>query len=288
VGFGDNFLTNAAEVVNKGLEISLGWNNTASNGNRYSIHGNMTFNHNNVEDVSAGKALPFGSLNNGWTATQTTVGQPIGSFWVFRTDGIFQNQTEVDNYPHVTTAAPGDFRIVDVNKDGVIDNLDREYAGSYQPKFFYGLNGTLNIKKWDFTIDIFGNAGNKVYNAKKGVRYGGNYNIEYDVAIKRWQPGNPNNETPRAYNGVPYPTDYFVESGSFVRINNLSAGYTFKQGKSVLSSARVFASARNPYLYSKYSGFTPELPGNQNESGIELNIYPISATYMIGVNLQLK
>jgi TonB-dependent starch-binding outer membrane protein SusC len=170
----------------------------------------------------------------------------------------------------------------------VIDNLDREYVGSYQPRMFYGLNASANLKRFDFGIDIFGNAGNKVYNAKKGVRYGGNYNIEYDVAINRWVPGSNNNEVPRAYNGVPYPTDYFVESGSFVRINNITVGYTLPTGKSAFSKARFFATAQNPYLYTKYTGFTPELPGSQTEAGIELNIYPISATYMIGVNVQLK
>ena len=146
------------------------------------------------------------------------------------------------------------------------------------------------MKRWDFGLDIFGNAGNKVYNAKKGVRYGGNYNLEYAVATNRWTPGSNNNTTPRAYNGVPYPTDYFVESGSFVRINNVTVGYTLKpkaQG-GIFNTVRLFASAQNPYIYTKYTGFTPELPGNQNEAGIELNVYPISATYMAGVNIQLK
>jgi TonB-dependent starch-binding outer membrane protein SusC len=290
IGFGDNFYTNAADVLNEGVEISLGWNRTLKTGSKYSLRGNVTFNHNNVENVGAGKALPFGSLNNGWTATQTTVGQPIGSFWVFKTSGIFQTQAEVDAYPHITNAAPGDFKILDMNHDTVIDNRDRVYVGSYQPKFYYGFNGTVNIKKWDASIDIFGNAGNKVYNAKKGVRYGGNYNIEYDVAINRWMPGSNNNKTPRAYNGVPYPTDYFVESGSFVRINNITVGYTLKPKATRIpfNSIRIFASAQNPYIYTKYTGFTPELPGGPNDSGIELNVYPISATYMLGVNVQFK
>jgi TonB-dependent starch-binding outer membrane protein SusC len=288
LGFGNRFITNAADVVNQGLELSLGWNNKVSNDLRYTIRGNVTFNKNNVENVGAGKALPFGSLGNGWSATQTAVGQPIGSFWVFKTDGIFQDQAAVNSYPHIATAAPGDFKIVDVNGDGVIDNNDRVYAGSYQPKFYYGFNTTINLKKFDFSIDIFGNAGNKVYNAKKGVRYGGNYNLEYDVANNRWRDGvNPSNTNPRAYNGVPYPTDYFVESGSFVRINNITAGYTIPSSK-LFSSVRVFASAQNPFIYTKYTGFTPELPGNQNEAGIELNIYPVSATYMIGLNVQFK
>ncbi|MBA2744698.1 MAG: TonB-dependent receptor [Flavisolibacter sp.] len=287
VGFGDNFLTNAADIVNKGIEISLGWNNTTAKGIKYTLRGNVTFNQNNVENIAAGKALPFGSLGNGWTATQTTVRQPIGSFWVFKTDGIFQTQAEVDAYPHITTAAPGDFKILDLNGDGEINNLDRYYAGSYQPKFYYGFNAVLNIKQLDFSLDIFGNAGNKVYNAKKGVRYGGNYNIEYDVAINRWQPGSNNNTTPRAYNGVPYPTDYFIESGSFVRVNNITVGYTLANMK-LFNNVRIFASAQNPFIYTKYTGFTPELPGNQNEAGIELNVYPISATYMLGLNIQFK
>ncbi|HEX6334704.1 MAG TPA: TonB-dependent receptor [Flavisolibacter sp.] len=290
LGFGTQFLTNAADIVNQGVEISLGWNDRLSRESFYSLKGNITFNNNRVDKVGLGRALNYGSLNNGWTATQTLVGHPIGSFWVFKTDGIFQNQAEVDAVPHVLTAAPGDFRIVDVNKDSVIDNKDRVHVGSHQPKFYYGFNGTLNIRKFDFSLDIFGVSGNKVYNAKKGVRYGGNYNIEYDVAINRWQPGSNNNEYPRAYNGVPYPTDYFVESGSFVRINNVTVGYTIRPAgaASRIGSVRVFASAQNPFIYTKYTGFTPELPGNQNESGIELNIYPISATYTLGLNVQFR
>ena len=290
VGFGSQFLTNAADILNKGVEVSLGWNNQINDHTKYSLKGNITFNKNVVENVGLGKALDFGSLNNGWTATRTVVGQPIGSFWVFKSNGIFQTAADVAAYPHVTNAQPGDFRIVDVNKDGVIDNLDRVFVGSYQPKFYGGFTAGLNWKKFDFNLDIFGNFGNKVYNAKKGVRYGGNYNVEYNVAINRWQQGSNNNTNPRAFNGVPYPTDYFIESGSFVRINNITAGYTIqpKTNRAHIGSVRIYAIAQNPLILTKYSGFTPELPGNQNEAGIELNIYPISATYMLGVNIQFK
>jgi len=290
VGFGTSFLTNAADVVNKGVEISLGWNKQVNTSTRYALRGNITFNKNNVENVGLGRAINFGSLNNGWTATQTLVGQPIGSFWVFQTAGIFQTAAEVAAYPHVLNAQPGDFRLVDVNSDGEIDNDDRVHVGSHQPKFYYGFNGTLNWKKFDFSLDIFGVSGNKVYNAKKGVRYGGNYNLEYDVALNRWQAGSNNNRYPRAFNGVPYPSDYFIECGSYVRINNVTAGYNFdiKTKRMRIDKLRVFAGANNPYIYTNYTGFTPELPGNQNEAGIELNVYPISATYMIGVNVQFK
>ena len=290
VGFGSTFLTNAANIQNQGMEFSLAWKGKINDHTNYSLGANATFNKNVVLNVGLGKALYFGSLNNGYQATATVVGQPIGSFWVYKTDGIFQTATDVANYPHITNTVPGDFKIVDVNKDGVIDDNDRQFVGSYQPKLYGGFNGSVNWKKLDFSFDIYGNFGNKVYNAKKGVRTGGNYNVEYDVAINRWQPGSNENKYPRAFNGVVPPMDYFVESGSFVRVNNLTLGYTFqpKENPVHVASIRVYASAQNPFLFTNYTGFTPELPGNQNEAGIELNVYPVSATYMLGLNIQFK
>jgi TonB-linked SusC/RagA family outer membrane protein len=290
IGFGSSFLTNAANILNEGMEFSLGWKGKINDHTNYSLGANATFNKNVVQNVGLGKALYFGSLNNGYQATSTVVGQPIGSFWVYKTDGIFQNANDVANYPHITNTVPGDFKIVDVNKDGKIDDNDRQFVGSYQPKVYGGFNGTVNWKKLDFSFDVYGNFGNKVYNAKKGVRTGGNYNVEYDIAINRWQPGSNENKLPRAFNGVVPPMDYFVESGSFVRVNNLTLGYTFqpKENPVHVGSIRVYASAQNPFLFTNYTGFTPELPGNQNEAGIELNVYPVSATYMVGVNIQFQ
>ncbi|MEO7802091.1 MAG: SusC/RagA family TonB-linked outer membrane protein, partial [Ginsengibacter sp.] len=290
IGFGSQFLTNAANILNRGVEIALGWSDNINDQVKYTLNGNVTMNNNKVQNIGSGKALYYGSLNNGYQATATVVGQPIGSFWIYQTDGVFQNASDVANYPHITNAQPGDFKIKDVNSDGVIDDNDRVYAGSYQPKYYGGLNGSLNWKNIDFGFDIYGNAGNKVYNAKKGVRTGGNYNVEYDVAIKRWQPGSTENKYPRAFNGVVPPLDYFLESGSFIRVNNLTLGYTFlpKNNKIHASSIRIYASAQNPFLLTNYTGFTPELPGNQNEAGIELNVYPVSATYLIGLNVQFK
>jgi TonB-dependent starch-binding outer membrane protein SusC len=290
VGFQNSFLTNAANIANTGVELALQWNKKVNTNFNYSIKGNISFNKNEVKNVGLGRALNFGSLNNGSTATQTLVGQPIGSFWVYRTNGIFQNIAEINAYPHVITAVPGDLKIVDINKDGIIDNLDREHVGSYQPTFYYGLSNTINWKKIDFSVDVIGVAGNKVYNGKKGVRFGSNYNVEYSVANERWAPGSNNNTNPGASNVTPYPTDYFIESGSFVRVNNITLGYNFSSKKinKHIDRMRFFASTQNPFIYTKYTGFTPELPGNQNEAGIELNVYPISASYLVGINIQFK
>lgn len=289
IGFGREFLTNAADVLNTGLEFSIRWTKYLTPAFKQTLGFNITANQNKVTNVGLGRALNFGSLGNGWTATQALEGQPIGSFWVFRTDGIFQNDQEVAAYPHVVGTKPGDFRIVDKNGNGTIDNGDREHVGSYQPKFYGGINYGLSWKSWDFALDIFGNFGNKVYNAKKGLRFGSNYNVELEVAKNRWKPNTGENENPRASNVTPYPTDYFIESGSFIRINNVSLGKNFDLGKGKhVSRLRVYASASNPYLFTKYTGFTPELPGRATEAGIELDIYPVSSAYVLGVNLQLN
>lgn len=290
LGFGNEFITNAADILNEGVELSLGWNNGSTSKIRYTVRGNITFNKNRVESIGAGQAIVDGGLGNGTTSTKTSVGQAIGEFWVYKTNGIFQDAAEIAAYPHADNTKPGDFRLDDTNKDGVINEDDKVFAGSYQPKLFYGLNSTVSWKQFDFSIDIFGNAGNKVYNAKKGVRFGGNYNVEYDVAKNYWKPGSNDNIHPRAFNGSVPVSDYFVESGSFLRINNLTAGYTFKmKGEhSPFQGFRFYASAQNPFIFTKYTGFTPELPGSPIASGIELNVYPISASYMVGINVQLK
>ena len=288
LGFGNQFVTNAADILNQGVELSLGWSSTISKELSYSLKGNITYNKNTVKNLGIGQALYDGGLGNGNTSTITTVGQEIGTFWVYKTDGIFQTNSEVAAYPHLVNAQPGDFKIVDINNDGEINEKDKYYAGSYQPKVYYGFNASFKWRQFDFGLDIFGNAGNKVYNAKKGLRFGGNYNVEYNVATNRWIPGSGINDSPRAYNGTATVSDYFVESGSFVRINNIAVGYTFKtkKGKPVFKNLRIYANAQNPFLLSKYTGFTPELPGPATSSGIELNAYPISASYMLGVNVQ--
>jgi len=288
IGFGNSLLTNAATVKNSGIEAALNWNHRYNKNLSQTVKMNFTFNKNEVTDVGLGRALNFGSLGNGWTATQTLSGQPIGSFWVFKTNGIFQTEEEIKNYPHIINTKPGDFKIEDVNGDGIIDNLDRQFVGSYLPKFYGGLSYGLVWKKFDFNIDFFGNFGNKVYNAKKGLRFGSNYNVEYAVAEKRWTPENKSNTNPRASNVTPYPIDYFIESGMFIRINNITFGYNMENIKFLgnIDKIRMYISAQNPFIYTPYTGFTPELPGNQNEAGIELNIYPVSSTFLFGLNAQ--
>lgn len=286
----DGILSRAADVRNKGIELNLKWSEFSSADFGYHLGFNATFNRNNVEKVVGGIDLKDGGLGNGEVTTSTVVGQPIGSFWVYQTDGIFQDTSEIADSPHFTGTLPGDFRYKDTNGDGVLDERDRVFVGSYQPKVFYGISAGVNWKNLDFTIDCYGNAGNKVYNGKKGVRFG-NDNIEAS-RVDRWTPDNRNTDEPRASNSIPKPSTYFVESGSFFRINNVTLGYTIPTdvtSRASIGKARIFVSAQNPVILKKFSGFTPELPGSSAlNSGIELGIYPSLATYMVGVNIDFN
>lgn len=286
----DGILSPAADIRNKGVELGLAWNDKAGNDFEYRIGFNATFNKNNVEEVRGGIDLAEGGLGNGEVTTYTVKGQPIGSFWVYQTEGIYQTQAEINGSPHFDGTRPGDFRYTDINKDGSLDTRDRIFVGSYQPKFYYGISGGIKWKQIDFSVDCYGNAGNKVYNGKKGVRFG-NENIEASRE-DRWTPTNPSTTEPRASNQIPKPSTYFVESGSFFRINNITIGYTIPASladKAFMSSARIFVSAQNPLISKKFSGFSPELPRtNALNSGIELDVYPTLATYMIGININFK
>jgi TonB-dependent starch-binding outer membrane protein SusC len=285
----NGILSQSGDVRNRGVEIALNWNQKITKEISWRLGVNGTFNKNNVEKVRGGIDLKEGGLGNGEVTTTTVEGREIGTFWVYQVEGIFQNQSEIDKSASVTGTRPGDFRFTDVNKDNIIDERDRVFVGSYQPKFYYGINGGFTIRQFDFSIDCYGNAGNKVYNGKKAVRFG-NENIEASRG-DRWRETAPSNTEYRASNSIPKPSTYFVESGSFFRINNVTLGYNLPVSFAarVLNRARVFVSAQNPVIIKKFSGFSPELPGsNALNSGIELGVYPTSATYMIGFNVNFK
>ena len=176
----------------------------------------------------------------------------------------------------------------DVNNDGVIDNNDKIYAGSYQPKFYYGINLALNYKGFDLTSDVYGNAGNKVYNGKKAFRFENTDNIEAAYANARWQQDRPSSTDPRLITSATPASTYFVESGSFIRLNNLTLGYTLPSTlmeKIKFQSVRVYVTSQNLFTIKKFSGFSPELPGGPLESGIELNVYPTTRTFAAGLNI---
>ncbi|MDJ1494013.1 TonB-dependent receptor [Cytophagaceae bacterium DM2B3-1] len=288
-------LTNAASIQNVGLEVALNWRGNITEEITYRVGGNLTLNNNKVIGLNGGQPILDGGIGgNQIYTTRTDNDQPVGSFYLLNVVGVFQNQGEIDNYKNSkgtviqSSASPGDFKYQDTNDDGKIDDNDRVFAGSYQPKAYFGINGSLSYKGFDLSADIYGNVGNKVYNGKKAFRLGVFDNVEADMAYSRWTPANGSQTEPAANGGNLPASTYFLESGSFIRLNNVTLGYnlpaTLTQ-KVKIASVRVFITAQNLYTYKKFSGFTPELPGDPTKAGIELNAYPTTRTIAGGLSV---
>ncbi|WBA40911.1 SusC/RagA family TonB-linked outer membrane protein [Hymenobacter canadensis] len=287
--FGDpnnQYITNAADISNKGVEASLTWRNTVGEKLSYNFGVNATFNKNRIENLNGGQAL-FGGANN---VTRSDNGVAAGSFYVLDAVGVFQSQAEIDAYPRYTffTPRPGDLKYADSNGDGTVDLRDRIYAGSYQPPMYFGINGGLTYSGLDFSFVFSGNMNNDVYNRKKQATGQNTDNIEADFANSRWTATNPSQSDPFAIrNNTPNST-YFIESGSYIRLNNLVLGYTLPGDltkRAFISSLRIYATAQNLLTITNYSGFTPELPGGPLDSGIEATTYPTSRTLALGLNV---
>ena len=288
-------LTNAASISNIGWEFSLNWRGNIMEGLTYKIGGNVTFNQNSVIGLNGGQPILDGGIGAAQQyTTKTDNGQPVGSFYLLKVLGVFQNDSEVENYKNTAgqtvqpNAAPGDFKYQDTNGDGKIDDQDRIFAGSYQPVAYFGLSATLAYKGFDLNVDAFGNAGNQVYNGKKAFRQGILDNIESQMAYSRWTTANKSQTEPAANGGNLLASTYFLESGTFIRLNNVTLGYMFPQKitkKIGLNSLRVFVTAQNILTYKEYSGFTAEIPGDPTNSGIELNAYPTNKTIAGGISV---
>ncbi len=186
-GEGTKIRYNAASVLNEGFEFKLTWRETKGDFD-YSISVLGSTIHNEVTGIGGNKGIDStllgGYLPNGQPVTQSRVGFPIGSFYGYKTDGIFQSQAELDAYPHTSNAGVGDLRFVDVYQDGIIDGKDRTFIGSPIPKFSFGINLALGFKGFDFSLDIQGQTGNKIFNGKEVVRPDP-YNFESHV-MNRW------------------------------------------------------------------------------------------------------
>ena len=289
LGDKDNlFITNAAAFLNQGVEFGINWNARAGNDLTYNIGANAAYNKNEITGLNGGQALFDGGVGSQGNVTKSDNGQPIGSFFIYQADGIFQNAAEIAASSQ-KDAKPGDLRYKDVSGNGTIGAEDRVYSGSYQPKLTFGLNGGFTYKSFDFNLSTYGTAGSKIYNGKKAARVDSRDNIETEVAKNRWTPNNPGNTVPRAnLNALPAST-YFLEKGDFFRINNLTIGYalpTVLLSKYKIQKVRAFVSAQNLATITGYSGFTPEITSaSPLNGGIESSIYPTTRTFSFGINV---
>ena len=278
--------TNAGKVRNTGIEVTLhtvnikgelGWESDLS----------YTYNKNKIKDLNSDVPYYINQINNSYV-TMLQKDYPINVFYGYVTDGIFQNQTEVDTHSIQPGAEPGDIRFRDLNNDGVINDDDRTVIGNPNPTHMFSLGNNLTYKGFELSIYLQGVAGNKIFNANKIDLTGMSaaYNQTTDV-LSRWHGEGTSNYMPRAVFGDPNQnnriSDRFVENGSYLRLKTISLSYNFpKEWLKVLTieNARLTLSCENVATITSYSGFDPEVGIN----GIDLSTYPISRTFNIGLN----
>ncbi|WP_348823276.1 SusC/RagA family TonB-linked outer membrane protein [Flavobacterium aestuarii] len=273
------------EVSNKGYEISLRWDDKITDNFSYWIGGNFSSNKNELTGLKNVilTQLVGGGLGNGQDTKlldNTTVGQPLGSFYIYEYAGFDNTNGKMLYYN-----AAGE----KVTQDALSASTDKKYVGSSLPKSNYGVSLGFNYKNFDFSVDGYGTAGAKVYNGKKAQRFSGE-NIENSIASDFWTPNNLTASNPAPFNQVPVASTYYLESGDFFRINNITLGYKLPiQSNNFISSCRIYVNAINPFITQKFSGFSPELNGDANpygSQGVELDAYPTLRSFVIGANLK--
>jgi len=280
---------NAASVVNRGFDFNVKWSETREFS--YSIGLVASTVHNEVKSLGRGKEeiLGGGLVNEIAYTTRTVPGQPIGGFYGYKVVGVFQNQQQIDNNPNRGVEVPGDLQYKDVNGDGVITPDDRTYLGSPIPDLIYGLNLSFGYKGIDLKANFSGQRGNKIFNAKKNVRFGmDNFETSY---LNRWHGEGTSNTEPRLTNaGHNYlASDRFIEDGSYFKLRNMQIGYTLPHELTRqlnVRSLRLYVNGTNLFTITDYSGYTPEIPSQSViANGIDNGVYPLARTYSIGVNV---
>jgi len=298
---------NGGDVVNKGVELSLNYQNKIGDFN-YSISANGAYNKNTVGEIPNADGIIHGLSNelydNAGEFYRAQDGYPLGYFWGYKTGGIFQNQDQINNYKSAAgvvlqpNAAPGDVIYANVNGDDKIDASDKTSIGNPNPDFTYGFSLSASYKAFDFSLNANGAAGNQIvqsYRNQAGAY--GNYTA---AILDRWHGEGSSNTTPRVTEdnrNFTQFSDLFVQDGDFLRINTVTLGFDLakmKQSKPFFASQfRLYFSVLNLYTFTKYDGMDPEIGfGSSNDdqkfsSGVDVGYYPRPRTFMLGLNVKL-
>jgi TonB-linked SusC/RagA family outer membrane protein len=288
--------TNAGSVRNSGFEFAIGFKGNIAREFSYSINYNITALKNEVTKVDNGTGfIEGGSFSVGQPLpARMEVGLPIGYYYGYVTDGIFQSQDEVDAHPSQldlgTEAAPGDFRFKDINNDGLINSDDRTNIGDPIPDYVMGLNITLKYKGFDFVAYTYASIGNDI--VRNYERTQPNVNkMGYNLA--RWTGPGTSNTVPRLTTGATSNnifSDYYVEDGSYIRIQNLQLGYTIPKlitERARIEDVRFYVQVVNLVTLTKYMGYDPAASsGEPVGAGFDSGFYPAPRVYTLGLNLK--
>lgn len=294
---------NIGAMNNKGVEIDL--NYQGGDKVRYSVGANASFIKNKVTRLN-GEGTFVGSTVYGRSSqeiSRTYQGQPIASFYGWKTNGLYQTQAEIDSDPALTNDSrkgnikPGDVRFLDLNSDGLIDGNDRAILGNPNPNAVVGLQGSVSYKGFDLAANFTGVFGVSLYNADRmqGIDPTYPFNM-YAETLNRWTGQGTSNTIPRMSldrsNDNYRTSDLFVESGNYFSLKNVTLGYTLPLAwskKASLNSVRLYASSQNVFMITNYKGYTPEL-GYTNgnvQRGVDVAQYPAVRTITFGLTVKL-
>lgn len=284
---------NIGEITNDGFEVAINTQNTTGAFD-WSTSLNFSRSTNIVNNLGSNGSLV--ATVEGIPVTRTEVGQPIGQFYGFVVDGIFQEPSDVTEAPFqsIDTRA-GDIKFKDLNDDGIIDAADQTFIGNPLPDFTANLSNRFAYKGFDASFLFQGVFGNDVLNlVRRRTESFEGFGNQSTVILDRYTPANPSQTIPRAAPGDPNGnirvSDRFVEDGSFIRLKNVSIGYRFPDAlirRAGVSSLRVYLSGQNLVTFTDYSGYDPEV-GSFNQNPLINNVdngrYPIARVFTFGLN----
>ena len=282
----ERFYTNAGEIENKGFEFSASWDEKVSDRFAYSFSGNMTTLNNKVNSVFE----PGYEIFQG--PTRTSAGDPIGSFYGYEVEGIYQSYADVLASPISTLGSygPGDFKYRDINGDGKVTTDDRKVIGNPTPDFTYGLSTSATYSNFSLAIDLQGVYGNEIWrNWGNGSTFA-QFNYR-EAREDRWTGPGTSNWEPRLSEASGYNklnSTYNVEDGSYIRIRNIQLAYDFKPFsiKEVnIQTMKLYLNAQNLYTWKHNSGFTPEAGGSPIEFSVDNGGYPLPVITSLGFSV---
>ncbi|MGZ5245752.1 MAG: SusC/RagA family TonB-linked outer membrane protein [Flavitalea sp.] len=287
---------NIGSTSSRGIDATLSYNNTINKS--FKINTALTFTTAKNEVTATnddGTAKIFGGYYFNGQSQSVTVfekGFTPGYFYGYKTNGLFQNADEVAQSAVQPGAVPGDIRYVDMNKDNVINAEDQVKIGDPFPDFTMGWNLNLEYKNFDFNAFTYASVGNDIYRA---YERNANYTNKFRGVLARWTGEGTTNDArnPRYSftdaNSNIRVSDRYVEDGSFIKVKNLQLGYNFQEnviGKA-FKGLRVYAQVKNAFVFTKYSGFDPEIAGGILDTGIDRGAYPQARTYSFGIDIKL-
>ncbi|HEY6900985.1 MAG TPA: SusC/RagA family TonB-linked outer membrane protein, partial [Puia sp.] len=281
--------TNAASVKNTGVEFTVGYKKTVGQVN-LNISANVFTLKNRVLKLGATNNPIYGS------GSKTEVGRSLGDLYGFQTEGIFQSADEVAKHASQTGAAPGDVMFRDVNGSKVITDSDRVYLGTVIPKLYYGFNFGASWKGFDLSFFVQGSAGNKVFNGVYQTLMAGQYGNDHVDELNYWSVSHTNTTVPRPVIGDPNGnnrfSDRFVESGTYMKLQNAEIGYTIPAsvlGRThAFKSVRVYISGQNILTVSGYKGYDPDFISDGLFSrGFDYGSFPNPRSVMVGLQVGL-